>query len=82
MNYFVNMIISGDSTYLLQVKIQGQNLDMLKAACEQFLGKSAREVHQIALETLVSFFQMTCDIFCRFNLLLEDNSSCGTYCLP
>merc|ERR1712141_934468 len=33
-------------------KIQGQNMEMLKAACEQFLGKNAREVHQIALETL------------------------------
>ena len=40
---------------MFQVKIQGQNLDMLKAACEQFLGKTSREVHQIALETLVSF---------------------------
>ena len=39
---------------MFQVKIQGQNGEMLKAACEQFLGKSSREVHQIALETLVS----------------------------
>ena len=26
---------------------------MLKAACEQFLGKSTREIENIALETLV-----------------------------
>jgi len=39
-------------TGIAQVKVQGQNPDMLMAACEQFLGKSSREVHQIALETL------------------------------
>ena len=35
-----------------QVKIQGQNEDMLQAACQQFLGKSEEHIRQIALETL------------------------------
>jgi len=34
------------------VKIQGQNEDMLQAACQQFLGKSEEHIRQIALETL------------------------------
>ncbi|CAG2067152.1 unnamed protein product, partial [Timema podura] len=37
---------------LLQVKIQGQNEEMLLAACEQFLGKSETEIQHIALVTL------------------------------
>jgi len=36
----------------LQVKIQGQNEEMLCTACEQFLGKSEEEIHNIALVTL------------------------------
>lgn len=36
----------------LQVKIQGQNKEMLAAACQMFLGKSESEIGQIALETL------------------------------
>ena len=36
----------------LQVKIQGQNEEMLLAACEQFLGKTEDEITQVALETL------------------------------
>ena len=36
----------------LQVKIQGQNEEMLLAACEQFLGKTEEEIQQVALETL------------------------------
>ena len=36
----------------LQVKIQGQNEEMLLAACEQFLGKSEEGIQQVALETL------------------------------
>lgn len=36
-----------------QVKIQGQNQEMLYAACQQFLGKSQEEVRSVALETLV-----------------------------
>ncbi|XP_030921203.1 flotillin-1 [Geospiza fortis] len=35
-----------------QVKIQGQNKEMLAAACQMFLGKSESEIGQIALETL------------------------------
>uniref|UniRef100_H3ASF0 Flotillin n=1 Tax=Latimeria chalumnae TaxID=7897 RepID=H3ASF0_LATCH len=39
-------------TGIAQVKIQGQNKEMLAAACQMFLGKSEGEVAQIALETL------------------------------
>ncbi|KAM7539024.1 hypothetical protein Aperf_G00000050591 [Anoplocephala perfoliata] len=39
-------------TGVAQVKIQGSNSDMLSAACEQFLGKSEREIQEIAKETL------------------------------
>lgn len=35
-----------------QVKIQGQNEEMLLAACEQFLGKKQDEIQNIALHTL------------------------------
>lgn len=34
--------------------MQGQNEEMLHAACQQFLGKSEDEIRKIALETLVS----------------------------
>ncbi|XP_053209109.1 flotillin-1-like [Panonychus citri] len=34
------------------VKIQGQNADMLRAACEQFLGKTEEQIMTIARETL------------------------------
>lgn len=34
------------------MKIQGQNKEMLAAACQMFLGKSETEIGQIALETL------------------------------
>jgi hypothetical protein len=37
---------------LYQVKIQGQNEEMLLAACEQFLGKQEHEIQHIALVTL------------------------------
>jgi len=39
-------------TGIAQVKIQGQNEEMLLAACEQFLGKNDDEITQVALETL------------------------------
>ncbi|KAL0270866.1 UNVERIFIED_CONTAM: hypothetical protein PYX00_008139 [Menopon gallinae] len=39
-------------TGIAQVKIQGQNEEMLNAACEQFLGKSDTEIQNIALVTL------------------------------
>ena len=34
------------------MKIQGQNEEMLYAACQQFMGKSDHEIQQIATETL------------------------------
>ena len=34
------------------MKIQGQNEEMLAAACQQFLGKSERDIRMIAQETL------------------------------
>ncbi|XP_067830084.1 flotillin-1-like [Heptranchias perlo] len=39
-------------TGIAQVKIQGQNKEMLAAACQMFLGKTENEIGQIALETL------------------------------
>ncbi|KAI8430726.1 hypothetical protein MSG28_000910 [Choristoneura fumiferana] len=39
-------------TGIAQVKIQGQNAEMLLSACEQFLGKSDQEIQHIALVTL------------------------------
>ncbi|XP_029195561.1 flotillin-1-like [Acropora millepora] len=39
-------------TGIAQVKIQGQNQEMLFAACQQFLGKSPAEIRSVALETL------------------------------
>ncbi|OCT67926.1 flotillin 1 L homeolog isoform X1 [Xenopus laevis] len=39
-------------TGIAQVKIQGQNKEMLAAACQMFLGKTENEVTQISLETL------------------------------
>lgn len=39
-------------TGIAQVKIQGQNEEMLLAACEQFLGKNENEIQNIALVTL------------------------------
>ena len=35
-----------------QVKIQGQNKEMLATACQMFMGKSEGEIANIALETL------------------------------
>lgn len=37
---------------IAQVKIQGQNSDMLRSACEQFLGKSEEDIMSVARETL------------------------------
>lgn len=34
------------------MKIQGANSEMLSAACEQFLGKSEREIQEVAKITL------------------------------
>lgn len=38
--------------FCVQMKIQGQNKQMLAAACQMFMGKSEPEIAQIALETL------------------------------
>lgn len=40
------------NVFRFQVKIQGQNAEMLRAACEQFLGKKETDVMHIAKETL------------------------------
>lgn len=40
------------SPVAVQVKIQGQNKEMLATACQMFMGKSEAEIAQIALETL------------------------------
>ncbi|XP_055345424.1 flotillin-1-like [Paramacrobiotus metropolitanus] len=37
---------------IAQVKIEGSREDLLKKACQQFLGKSTGEIQRIALETL------------------------------
>ncbi|KAG7277918.1 hypothetical protein CRUP_004697 [Coryphaenoides rupestris] len=39
-------------TGIAQVKIQGQNKEMLATACQMFMGKSEGEIANIALETL------------------------------
>lgn len=39
-------------TGIAQVKVQGQNTELLMSACEQFLGKPEREIRRVALETL------------------------------
>ncbi|EFX80835.1 hypothetical protein DAPPUDRAFT_303889 [Daphnia pulex] len=39
-------------TGIAQVKVQGQNKEMLLVACEQFLGKSEEEIRHIAHETM------------------------------
>lgn len=47
---FLNKLIFINNFF--KVKIQGQNEEMLSTACEQFLGKSQDEIHNIALVTL------------------------------
>ncbi|KAL8611527.1 flocculin flo1 [Nucella lapillus] len=39
-------------TGIAQVKIQGSNQDMLQSACELFLGKTERQIRNVAQETL------------------------------
>lgn len=57
----MNAVVIGMNSHLLfkptcdyseQMKIQGQNKQMLAAACQMFMGKSEHEIAQIALETL------------------------------
>ena len=40
--------------FSFQVKINSQNEDMLRQACELFMGKKAAEIRNIALETMAS----------------------------
>lgn len=50
---YTNQGVPISVTGIAQVKIQGQNEEMLLNACEQFLGKSSiREIERVALETL------------------------------
>ncbi|XP_074654287.1 flotillin-1-like isoform X1 [Tubulanus polymorphus] len=51
-NVYTSLGVPISVTGIAQVKIQGQNQDMLAAACQQFLGKSERQIEQIAQETL------------------------------
>lgn len=39
-------------TGIAQVKVQGQNQEMLQAACQQFIGKAENDIRKIAHETL------------------------------
>lgn len=45
------------------MKIQGQNQEMLYAACQQFLGKTQEQVRAVALETLVRLHDAVCLLF-------------------
>ncbi|XP_065829236.1 flotillin-1-like [Oscarella lobularis] len=49
---FTNQGVAISVTGVAQVKVDASHDAMLKAACEQFLGKSTREIENIALETL------------------------------
>ena len=50
---------------LFQVKINSQNEDMLRQACELFMGKKVDEIRNIALETMVSLQITTVLVFLR-----------------
>ena len=51
--------------------MQGQNEEMLHAACQQFLGKTEQEIRNVALETLVRHWKRKI-LFngCFFSLIL------------
>jgi len=51
-NVYTQMGVAVSVTGVAQVKIQGQNEEMLQAACQQFLGKRDEEIQLIARETL------------------------------
>ncbi|XP_071802421.1 flotillin-1-like isoform X2 [Asterias amurensis] len=51
-NVYTRLGVPISVTGIAQVKIQGQNKDMLLEACQQFLGKTEREVEMVAMETL------------------------------
>lgn len=50
--WHVAISLTFSSCLHFQVKIQGQNKEMLATACQMFMGKSEGEIAQIALETL------------------------------
>lgn len=52
MSHISNLIWVSIFFCLYKVKVQGQNEEMLLAACEQFLGKAEQEIRRVALETL------------------------------
>ncbi|CAH1785301.1 unnamed protein product [Owenia fusiformis] len=49
---YTQMGVAISVTGIAQVKVQGQNKEMLEHACQQFLGKSEQEIRKIAHETL------------------------------
>ncbi|XP_033643011.1 flotillin-1-like [Asterias rubens] len=51
-NVYTRLGVPISVTGIAQVKIQGQNKDMLLEACQQFLGKTEHEVEMVAMETL------------------------------
>lgn len=51
-NVYTQLGVAISVTGVAQVKIQGQNEEMLQAACQQFLGKRESEIQLIARETL------------------------------
>lgn len=51
-NVYTRLGVPISVTGIAQVKVQGQNKDMLLQACQQFLGKTEREVEMVAMETL------------------------------
>lgn len=57
-----------------QVKIQGQNKEMLATACQMFMGKSEPEISHIALETLEGhqraiIAHLTVEVMLRFRIV-------------
>ena len=64
-------------TGIAQVKIQGQNQDMLVSACEQFLGKTEHDVQKIVLETLEGWLTF----YCFFKFLCSVFNHCLIFCL-
>ncbi|KAL5011623.1 hypothetical protein ScPMuIL_010174 [Solemya velum] len=51
-NVYTRWGVAVSVTGIAQVKVQGQNHDMLAAACELFLGKHEREICNVAMQTL------------------------------
>ncbi len=67
------------SPSIQQVKIQGQNEEMLLAACEQFLGKSEEQIQQVALETLEGHQRAIMGSM-TVEVCTNGNSGCATHC--